>query len=658
MSRIVLRTGQHLLDVLVLVLAFAMAFLLRFDGLLPHQMLKRLLFLLPYVVGLQFAVLYAFGVPRYAWRFVGLREAATVAKAMAVTAALLTAARVVSGALMSEFGWLQYALLPYGVIVIDLAVAFLGVVGVRVTWRLWTERRERRRRMLRAPAQSRTLLIGAGSAGVAVARELARHPDLGMVAIGFVDDDTQKRHSVIHGVPVLGTSADIQRLVAEHAPDQVVITIASASGADIRRIVALTEAAGLVAKIIPGLHEILDGRVELSRIRPVSIEDLLGREAVELDLDLVRGFIAHRSVLVTGAGGSIGSELCRQVARLGPSRLVLVERAEPSLFAVQQELAASFPNVEIHPMLACVCDAARIGDIMARHAPQVVFHAAAHKHVPLMEENPGEALKNNVLGTQQVAEASAAHGVETFVLVSTDKAVNPTSVMGASKRVAELVIQGLARTSKTRFVGVRFGNVLGSAGSVIPIFQQQIRAGGPVTVTHPEMTRYFMTIPEASQLVVQAGAMGQGGEIFVLDMGEPVRIVDLARDLIRLSGFEPDVDIGIAFSGVRPGEKLFEELGFDAEKMDKTRHSKIYVGRLAPVDAGLLARGLEGLRACLGAASREEVLAALRVLVPEMQDDARQAPAGAVTVDEASARPATGRAAAGVVRRVVSATGG
>jgi FlaA1/EpsC-like NDP-sugar epimerase len=654
MSRLVLRTGQHLLDIVVLALAFAVAFLLRFDGMPPHQMVKRLLFLLPYVVGLQFAVLYAFGVPRYAWRFVGLREAATVAQGMAVAAAVFTVARVISGANMDTFGWLQYALMPYGVILIDMVVAFLGVVGVRVMWRLWTERKDRRRRMLRAPAQSRTLLIGAGSAGVAVAREIGRHPDLGMVAVGFIDDDPKKRDAVIHGVRVLGTSADIHRLVAEHAPDQVVITIASASGADIRRIVELTEAAGIAAKIIPGLHEILDGRVELSRIRPVSIEDLLGREAVELDLELVRGFIAGRRVLVTGAGGSIGSELCRQVARLGPARLVLLERAEPSLFAVQQEMLADFPNIEITSTLACVCDADRVDEIMTRHAPHVVFHAAAHKHVPLMEDNPGEALKNNVLGTQMVAEASAAHGVETFVMVSTDKAVNPTSVMGASKRVAELVIQGLARTSKTRFVGVRFGNVLGSAGSVIPIFQQQIRSGGPVTVTHPEMTRYFMTIPEASQLVVQAGAMGQGGEIFVLDMGEPVRIVDLARDLIRLSGFEPDVDIPITFSGVRPGEKLFEELGFDSERMDKTRHPKIYVGRLAPVDPTALAAGLHGLRACLGAAAREEVLAALRALVPEMQDDAREVEVSASAApDFAPMAPARSE-----VPLVASATGG
>lgn len=655
MSRLVLRTGQHLLDIAVLALAFGVAFLLRFDGVPPHQMVKRFLFLLPYVVGLQFAVLYGFGVPRYAWRFVGLREAATVAQGMAVSAAVFTLARVVSGAHMGTFGWLQYALMPYGVIVIDMAVAFLGVVGVRVTWRLWTERKSRRRRMLSAPAQSRTLLIGAGSAGVAVAREFGRHPDLGMIAIGFVDDDPQKRDAVIHGVRVLGSTAELQRLVTEHAPDQVVITIASASGADIRRIVELAEAAGISAKIIPGLHEILDGRVELSRIRPVSIEDLLGREAVELDLGLVRSFIAGRRVLVTGAGGSIGSELCRQVAHLGPSHLVLLERAEPSLFAVQQEMAANFPKIEVTSSIACVCDAVRVREIMTRHAPHVVFHAAAHKHVPLMEDNPGEALKNNVLGTQTVAEASAAHGVETFVMVSTDKAVNPTSVMGASKRVAELVIQGLARTSKTRFVGVRFGNVLGSAGSVIPIFQQQIRTGGPVTVTHPEMTRYFMTIPEASQLVVQAGAMGRGGEIFVLDMGEPVRIVDLARDLIRLSGFEPDVDIRITFSGVRPGEKLFEELGFDSERMDKTRHPKIYVGRLAPVDPAALAAGLEGLRACLGASAREEVLAALRALVPEMQDDAREAEVvGHAAASDRVAVPT----ARNEVPLVASATGG
>jgi FlaA1/EpsC-like NDP-sugar epimerase len=359
----------------------------------------------------------------------------------------------------------------------------------------------------------------------------------------------------------------------------------------------------------------------------------LGRDAVVLEQDLVGQFLSNRCVMVTGAGGSIGSELCRQLARLAPAKIVLFERAEPALFTVLQELLHSFPDLDIAPVLGDVTDAPRVADTLDRHAPHVIFHAAAHKHVPLVEENPGEAIRNNVLGTRTIADAADRFGVESFVMVSTDKAVNPTSVMGATKRVAEIYVQALAQTSETRFVAVRFGNVLGSAGSVVPIFQAQIRAGEAVTVTHPKMTRYFMTIPEASQLVLQAGAMGQGGEIFVLDMGEPVSIVDLARDLIKLSGLEPEVDIPITFTGVRPGEKLFEEIGFDAEKMDKTRHPKIYTGRVRAAALHEVRSGVETLDGCLQARNRDEVLEALTALVPEMQEDAREVTSAEPTPD-------------------------
>ncbi len=635
MTRLALRTAQHLIDVLVLVLAFSVAFFARFDGALPEQMLKRLVFLAPYVAGLQFLILYALGVTRFAWRFVGIREARRVFLAVALSTLVVLAMRGVSGLLLEQFPWIQYALIPLGVIAIDFVLAFLGVTGARVLWRMYIESKAKRRRRLsvadRAPA--RTLLVGAGRAGVLAAREIAVRPDLGLVAVGFVDDDPGKHGAVIHGVEVLGRSENLPTLVEGHDVEQILITIASASGSDIRRIVSLCEAAGVPAKIIPGIVEILDGNVELSRIRPVSIEDLLGRESVHLELDLVSAFIADRTIAVTGAGGSIGSELCRQVARLGPARLLLVERAEPALFTTHRELQNTYPDLELVAVLGDVTDQARMQAVFERHAPHVVFHAAAHKHVPLMEYNPGEAIKNNVFGTRVVADAADAAGVETFVFISTDKAVNPTSVMGASKRVAEVYMQALARKSRTRFVAVRFGNVLGSAGSVIPIFQDQIRAGGPVTVTHPDMIRYFMTIPEASQLVVQAGAMGEGGEIFVLDMGEPVRILDLARDLIRLSGFEPEVEIPISFTGVRPGEKLFEELGFDAERMDKTRHPKIYAGKLSPVSWQDVEVGLTAVQSCTEATSRDAVLQALRVLVPELQTPA----------DEAVARPAPAR---------------
>jgi FlaA1/EpsC-like NDP-sugar epimerase len=470
------------------------------------------------------------------------------------------------------------------------------------------------------------LLIGAGSAGVQVARQVASRPDMGIAPVGFLDDDPIKHGSEVHGVRVLGGTEALVDMVSRHQITEVIITIAHASTAEIRRIVGLCDEAGVTTKIIPGLHEILDGRVELSRIRSVSIDDLLGREAVSLDLDLVSSFIAGQSVLVTGAGGSIGSELCRQIARLAPERLVLVERAEPSLFYVHRELHAAFPDLEIVAAMADVGDGERIDAIFERYTPQVVFHAAAHKHVPLMEHNAGEAIKNNVFGTRTVARAADRFRAGTFVLVSTDKAVNPTSVMGATKRVAEVLVQAMGQGSETRYVAVRFGNVLGSAGSVIPIFREQIAAGGPVTVTHPDMQRYFMTIPEASQLVVQAGAMGEGGEIFALDMGEPVRIVDLAEDMIRLSGLEPGADIDIVFSGIRPGEKLFEELGFDAEAMDKTRHPKIFQGNLEPMSAPDVDLHLERIGACRQSETRAEVMEALRGLVPELQEDARERP--------------------------------
>jgi FlaA1/EpsC-like NDP-sugar epimerase len=350
----------------------------------------------------------------------------------------------------------------------------------------------------------------------------------------------------------------------------------------------------------------------------VTIEDLLGREAVELDLEAIGAFVSGKRVLITGAGGSIGSELCRQVGRFGPEQLIMVEQAENVLFEIHGELARTMTTLAATPCIADVCDSERLERIFARYKPQVVFHAAAHKHVPMMERNPGEAVKNNIFGTKKVADAAHRHGTRAFVLISTDKAVNPSSIMGATKRVAEIYCQALSKQSKTTFVAVRFGNVLGSAGSVVPIFKEQIEAGGPVTVTHPEMKRYFMTIPEACQLVMEAAAMGKGGEIFVLDMGEPVKIVDLARDLIRLSGFS-EGEIPIEFTGVRLGEKLFEELSTAGEDMTKTRHPKIYIGKISPYSMDAVEAHLKALSAITHMDSRDEVRTALSLVVPEMR---------------------------------------
>jgi FlaA1/EpsC-like NDP-sugar epimerase len=438
-----------------------------------------------------------------------------------------------------------------------------------------------------------------------------------------VDDDSHKLGTTVHGIHVIGMTAQIPALIEQTGAKQAIITITNAPGSSIRRITEICKSVGIVPKIIPGVHELLDGKLNLSRLREVSVEDLLRRAPVELETPLVESFLTGKRVMVTGAGGSIGSELCRQVARFKPAVLLLVERSEFHLFSIHMELSNDHPNLMIKPLICDIADESRVSQVFQLHRPEVIFHAAAHKHVPMMELNPGEAIKNNSFGTKIVAQAADRYEADAFVLISTDKAVNPTSIMGATKRVAEMFIQALSQRSSTKFVAVRFGNVLGSTGSVIPIFKQQISKGGPVTITHPEMRRYFMTIPEASQLVMQAAAMGKGGEIFVLDMGEAVKIKDLAYDLIRMSGLEPERDIEVVYSGVRPGEKLFEELGFDSEKMNKTRHPQIYVGKLSQISWADMDQKLNELKPFCEIQQRAAVRAALGRVVPEMQDDAK-----------------------------------
>jgi len=606
-----------------------MAFWLRFELELPYQMFKRVMFAWPYVVGFEYLLLVSLGVTRFAWRYVGLREVSRLLVAISIASFAFVVLRIVAEATLRIFPYSQYVLLPLGVIALNYTFAFMGVGGIRVLRRLLGERQSQLRHIKADTPAVPTILIGAGEAGVIVAKEIRGNPALGLHAVGFVDDDRGKLGSVIHGLTVLGTTSELAVLAEEYGAEQALITIANADGSTIRNIVRACEEAGLPTKIIPGIFELLDGRVNLQRIRDVSVEDLLGRLAVELDNAGVSRFLTGKNVLVTGAGGSIGSELCRQVAHFEPASLILVERSEFHLYSIHRTLLAEHPDLVITPVMCDVGDAARVDKIFEQEKPAVVFHAAAHKHVPMMELNPGEAVKNNVFGTLCVAEAAERHGVEAFVMVSTDKAVNPTSIMGATKRVAETVIQALDARSETKFVAVRFGNVLGSTGSVIPLFKEQIAAGGPVTVTHPDMVRYFMTIPEAAQLVMQSAAMGKGGEIFVLDMGEPVRIVDLARDLIRLSGFEPEVDITIEFVGTRPGEKLFEELGFNAEKMDKTVHPKIFVGKLTSHSWDEVREGLDVLERVQESCDRQVVRQALKAVVPEMLE-----PKGAVASTE------------------------
>jgi FlaA1/EpsC-like NDP-sugar epimerase len=654
MQRYLTRGWQVVLDLGVLALAFVLAFLLRYEFMVPAVAQRQMVLSCPYVLLLQYAVLSLHGVPRFSWRYIGMREAQRMVLAMAVSAAVLTALRLG----LAGTGHGSFAVVPLSVIAMDFVLGFVGLVGIRALRRVYGESQERKQR-LTGGHRERVLLIGAGQAGVMVARELSARPDLGLNPVGFIDDNELKVGTNIHGIPVLGTTEQLGAIAERKHVTQALIAIASAPGHQIRRITMLCRDAGLEPKIIPGIYEIVGGRVNLSRIREVAIEDLLGREPVHLDEAQVSESVRGRVVVVTGAGGSIGSELCRQVCRFGPSQLVLVERFENALFEIHRELGAAFADISLVPQVADVGDAARMEAVFAAHQPNVVFHAAAHKHVPMMEWNPGEAIKNNVGGTRVVADLSDRFGVDQFVMISTDKAVNPTSVMGASKRVAEIYIQGLSQRSKTRFVTVRFGNVLGSAGSVIPIFKDQIARGGPITVTHPEMRRYFMTIPEASQLVLQAGAMGAGGEIFILDMGEPVRIVDLARDLITLSGLRPDEDVDIVFSGIRPGEKLFEELSTSSENADKTKHPKIFIGRIRPHEWDRVTAAIERLFGLANGGDGASVRAALAALVPEYRPDATPVPQPAIEVvsevaAEVAASDAPGREVAQAGRKTGS----
>jgi FlaA1/EpsC-like NDP-sugar epimerase len=616
------RRLHYALDLIVLIAAFALAYLLRFDFEPDARQRTELLIQLPYVVLIQVTALNLAGVYTFIWRYVGLAEVKPFIKA-----ALLSALPILFLRLTLPAAWNNWRV-PLSILLIDTGLGFSGVLCLRILRRaLYEDGEQKRRAVGGAKVQKRVLLIGAGRAGMQAAREIRERGDMNLEIKGFIDDDRDKAGSIVQGVRVLGTTEELPRLARELAIDHVILTIAQTSRQDIRRIVGKCEEIHLKIRVIPGLYEIIQGHVEISRIRDIQIEDLLGREPVALDLEGINRLLTGKCVMVTGAGGSIGSELVRQAARFEPSRLLLVDRAEPALFQIDRELRETDHNFEVVPLVADIGDEARMRRIFAEHDPQVILHAAAHKHVPMMERNASEAVKNNVLATRVLGGMAGEFGVEVFVLVSTDKAVRPTSVMGASKRMAELVIQSLDRRYETRYVAVRFGNVIGSTGSVLPIFREQIRRGGPVTVTHEEMTRYFMTIPEASQLVLQAGCLGRGGEIFVLDMGEPVRILDLALDTITLSGLKPYEDIDIVVTGMRPGEKLFEELAVIEEQLAKTHHPKIYIGKLATYSEKKVAEALKRLEEFSLAGEDEKIRQFLNGFLPEAKLSERAATA-------------------------------
>lgn len=624
-NRLLLVVAAHaLLFAVALLSAFLLAYNFRWR--IPRQDDTFLWFYEFYLPLLCFAVpikLVVFHFTRQyhgSWRYVGLRDLLGV-----MSAALVGTFTFLSLYFVAENLWqsrLGHPLIDQfrdlrqsSVFLIDWAATIGLVCGARILVRFYYEEVQPRH----AVEPRRVLICGAGDAGEALLRELLRMRREAYEVVGLLDDEVPDLHGRIHDVEVLGRLSEVRAVCARYEVEEVLIALPKASPKLIRSIVERCEGIGVRFRTMPAVSDLLEGRVQVSQMRDVDIADLLGRQAVQLDLELIGAALRGKRVLVTGAGGSIGSEMCRQIASFDPARLVLVERAENSLFEIDRELRSAFSGIRIVPCVADVTDRRRLMHIFEQERPTAVFHAAAHKHVPMMEINPGEAVKNNVVGSATVADAAIACGVEKMVMISTDKAVNPTSIMGCTKRVAEMYVQGLTDTGTTQIVTVRFGNVLGSSGSVVPIFRKQIAEGGPVTVTHPDMTRYFMTIPEAAQLVLQAGVMGKGGEIFVLHMGEPVRIVDLARDMITLSGLRPGIDIDIVFSGKRPGEKLFEELSTEDEMVGDTAHPKIGIWKHRPSDLATLRTAIEDLIEMADGATPHEIREALRNLVPEYE---------------------------------------
>ncbi|WP_377887494.1 polysaccharide biosynthesis protein [Alkalihalobacillus sp. R86527] len=563
---------SYLIVVDSLIVAFAIflsSFLLHYNALLTSAPLVASSIVL--LLGHHFFSYY-YKLYKRAWQYASIGELVVIFKI--VTFSVLVAA-------VAQFILLQDVY--FRALFISWMLHMLLIGGSRFSWRILRDNYINPK-----SKKKRVLVVGAGSAGMMIVRQLRQSADSDLNPVGFIDDDVKKHQLEIMGVPVLGSTTEITKYVKEMEADNIVIAIPSLSKKELNRIYVECSKTKAKTQIIPMIEDLMVGNVSISNFRDVKVEDLLGREPVQLDTDNIAETITGKTVLVTGAGGSIGSEICRQVSKFKPDQVVLLGHGENSIYTIEMELKNTYGDtIMFIPVIADVQDRERLGEVMNQHRPNVVYHAAAHKHVPLMEANPHESVKNNVIGTKNVAEASSEANVDTFVMISTDKAVNPTSVMGATKRLAEMIVQQMDTISATRFVAVRFGNVLGSRGSVIPLFKKQIQSGGPVTVTHPDMVRFFMTIPEASRLVIQAGAMARGGEIFVLDMGEPVKIVDLAENLIKLSGYSVD-EIGIKFAGVRPGEKLYEELLGKDEVHDEQVYPKIYVGKSVNADLSVV----------------------------------------------------------------------
>jgi FlaA1/EpsC-like NDP-sugar epimerase len=584
----------------------------------PAYYTQAMLAYIALALPIRMGVAYQAGLYRFLWRYASVVELERLIAAGLVSGVLTI---LTGGVLIKALG-LAPVRLPYSFLLSDAVYAFAIIAAPRVASRLLATHQRKR---LGAP--KRVLIVGAGELGQAILREI-RRGNVNMDPAGFLDDDHFKTGQMLGGVPVLGPVTQLAVHVKDHDVDEVVIAIAGARGSFVRNVIQSVAGSGVEVRILPSMAELVSGKVAIQSLRKVEIQDLLRRDPIVTDLGAVGGLIQGKTVMVTGAGGSIGSELCRQIAALKPVRLIAVDHSENQIFEIEAELKARFPGLSLLPGIADIRDAGRLHGIVGTLRPDTIFHAAAHKHVPLMEVNVVEAVTNNVMGTRNVLDAALDAGVQHVVNISTDKAVRPTSIMGATKRIAEMLVLRAATTERRNFVSVRFGNVLGSRGSVIPTFMKQIEAGGPLTVTHPEMRRYFMTIPEAVQLVLQAGALGQGGELFVLDMGEPVKIADLARDLIRLSGLEEGVDVNLEFTGIRPGEKLYEEVFFGGEDVRPTNHPKVLRATNEPVPADLTERVAALIRLATQPTPGEFGLrSAIRDLVPEFaREDARTNP--------------------------------
>lgn len=601
-------------DIVLIAASLAASFLLRFDLFIPEVyralFIKSLIFCLiikpPIFVLTQ---LY-----RPIWNYASVHEAVLVLKGVTI-ASIITIAAVMA------FG--EFKSVPRSIFILDWMLLFMMVLASRIQIRL--VKRFLRAREKRGAGLEKALIIGAGEAGSLLLKKLKDTQDMAHEIIGFIDDDARKKGLKLHGVPVLGTTRQIRAIGKRYGVRTAIIAMPSASREAMRRIVSACEKADFRFKTMPDVKDIITGKVTFSHLKEVEIEDLLGRDPVRLNEEQIENYLTGKKILVTGAGGSIGSELCRQIARYSPSRLVLFDNGETALYHIEKELRSKYPEIPFVVKIGDMRSPTCVEAVYKENSPSVVFHAAAYKHVPMMECNPVEAAQNNIYGTKLLADAAAKFGAKNFVMISTDKAVNPTNVMGATKRAAERYVQALSRKSRTKFTTVRFGNVLGSNGSVLPLFKEQIRNGGPVTITHPEIIRYFMTIPEASQLVLQAGCMGNGGEIFLLDMGEPVRIVHLAEELIRLSGLEPYKDIEIAFTGLRPGEKLYEELLIHGENVKGTEFKKIKVLDSIEADLDHVSAEFREIFRCIENYNKNGVLISLKRLVPEYKQGAHEA---------------------------------